>query len=256
MAYKKFLILFIFVFSSCYNNPYGDPIARPEIILKNYTTFANYRRNYLRLSEDFVPLNINNIKITKQQFLNSLTTGDYLPVRLSKNNPLPHYKLFKISETTSEELREIIKNWSIHIYDLYNKESKRLPQFKFQDILGHNYNNDSISQKILILNCWFIGCTPCIAEMPFLNKLKSQYSNNQTFFLGLAIDNKKSLIEFLKKVSFNYTIIPDQKSFIVDSLGITMFPTHLLIKNGIIKIVTNDAKELESALKEQQFKIN
>ncbi len=66
---------------------------------------------------------------------------------------------------------------------------------------------------------------------------------------------KVALQKFLKTVSFKYATVPDQKSYTIDSLQVTSFPTHAVInKQGeVVKFVTT-AEEMESVLKKESLK--
>lgn len=77
-------------------------------------------------------------------------------------------------------------------YKNYQMEGKELPDFNFTDLDGTVYDKETTAGKIVVLKCWFIGCVPCVEEMPALNKLVNQYRNQKDIvFVSLAFDKKR-----------------------------------------------------------------
>ena len=124
-----------------------------------------------------------------------------------------------------------------------------LPNFNFVDLDGKEYNSKIMDGKWVVVKLWFIGCKPCIAEMPQLNELVEQYKNREDIvFLSLAWDSPEKLEQFLKKTRFDYAVVPNEKQYIMETLGIEAFPTHMIVKNGVIVEVVSNAVSLENSL--------
>ena len=115
---------------------------------------------------------------------------------------------------------------------------------------GVEFNNENTKGKILILKCWFIACKSCVAEFPQLNELVGKYKNrNDMVFVSLAFDAKKDLELFLQKKPFSYSVVADQKQFILNNLDIKTYPTHIIIdQKGLIRKVVTEADEMIIAL--------
>ena len=108
----------------------------------------------------------------------------------------------------------------------------KFPAIHFTDIENGVWENKSFEDKIVVLNFWFIGCKPCIKEIPELNKLVETFKNRDVIFLAFANDNQFDIEDFLVKRPFNYHIIPNASSFSIKQLGIHNFPTHVIIDPG------------------------
>ncbi len=101
--------------------------------------------------------------------------------------------------------------------------------FSTSDIAGDKYKLKDLKGKVVVLNFWFINCTPCRAEIPELNKLVQDYSDSSNIiFLAIALDSKSDLKGFLKKEPFNYKII-DNGQDIANQYNIAAYPTHVII---------------------------
>jgi len=221
----------------------------------NYMEWWTYHSKNIVLSSDFIPIDQNSKIIDKDNFLKSLTTGTFIPLKLKSTDSLSYYQLFKLDKTADKSIGKTIKNVSIKSYKHFKMEGAKFPDFNFTDLNGSIYTNENTKGKIIVLKCWFISCKPCVAEFPELNKLVKKYQNRKDIiFISLAFDSKKAIQDFLIKKPFSYDIIPNQKEFMEDKLKIYSYPTHFIIdKKGVVQKVVNKADEmtlkLESILK-------
>lgn len=117
---------------------------------------------------------------------------------------------------------------------------KSIYNFSARDINGNRIQLKSLQGKVVVLNFWFIACTPCQREIPELNELVKDYKDSaDVVFLAVAPDDKKSIQDFLLKKPFDYDII-DDGSFIARQYGIFNYPTHVVLdRNG--KVVFHTA---------------
>ncbi|MFI5187758.1 MAG: peroxiredoxin family protein [Chitinophagales bacterium] len=106
---------------------------------------------------------------------------------------------------------------------------KSMPSFNSKTLNGEEINSKELRGKIVVINFWFIGCPPCIAEMPALNQLVKEYKDKGVSFLGFTVENKKSLKKrFFPKYQFDFTIIPDATE-IEDLFGVLEHPMIFII---------------------------
>lgn len=201
-----FLILIVVGINSCKEKSNNDldskeifePIVNVKDLTSDYNKWYSYYYYDISLSSDFKPLNEKSEVITKDQFLNELTSGKYMPIEI-KSDSLKIYKLYKIPTDVNNAISLTIKSTATGAYNFYKMEGMKFPDFEFSNIKGKHYNNDSFIGKTTIVKTWFIACEPCIAEMPELNELVENYRNKKDVqFLSLALDKKEPLIKFFK----------------------------------------------------------
>jgi thiol-disulfide isomerase/thioredoxin len=60
--------------------------------------------------------------------------------------------------------------------------------------------------KPLVLNFWATWCAPCIKEMPDLDRFAKGFVKQAGQVVGLAVDNPKSVREFLARAPVGYAI--------------------------------------------------
>ena len=108
------------------------------------------------------------------------------------------------------------------------QEGTVLKELNFIDSNGNNFTLDSLKGKVIVLNFWFIGCKPCVEEIPDLNRIQEKFKDKDVVFLAVTFDSKKKLEEFVKKKPFNFTLVPDSMK-IIRQFYVNSYPTTLLI---------------------------
>ena len=102
------------------------------------------------------------------------------------------------------------------------------PGFDVTDIKGNTYKLADLKGKVVVMNYWFVGCKPCIDEMPHLNKLVKKYKDEEVVFIAITFDKKETVEKFLSKKEFDYNIVVDRDD-IVKAYDAEFFPTHYII---------------------------
>ncbi len=75
----------------------------------------------------------------------------------------------------------------------------------FHDLQDQERALSTYIGKPLVINFWATWCAPCIKEMPDLQALHERYPDVQ--FLGIAVDSKSNVQEFLQRVPVSYDIL-------------------------------------------------
>lgn len=129
-------------------------------------------------------------------------------------------------------------------------KGKKLDLPEFRTIDNNVISSSDMKGKVVVFNFWFIGCRPCIQEMPLLNQLRKDYAqDSEILFLAPALDDQESLRKFLAKKEFDYTVIPDSKT-LTQTFGIEGYPTHIVIdRNGVVvEVVLGALKDIDKKL--------
>ncbi len=258
MSLNKFFTLAAVLLFSLFTAQAQDvkqlqPVMRPADILKNFDSYyVKYEYVYVKLSENYVAYDEQAHVIPKERFLQNVSGGGYLPLRLKTTAGPLIYQLYKLPKSVNSDIRSRIAQLGQQYEQYYRMEGQPLPDFNFTDLNGKKYNASTTKGKILLLKCWYIGCTVCVREMPQLNQLVKEYKNQpNVLFVSLAFDNKYQLNTFLRKTQFDYVTVPDMENYLMKELKISMYPTHLMVKNGKIVKMMSDVNELVSALHQQ-----
>jgi len=230
-----------------------EPKIEFNEIESDFIKWWTYHSYNISLSSNFTGLNEQSDTIEKKLFLEKLTTGNYIPLKMKSNDKDNTYKLFKLDSNADKSIGSTIKNESLTNLKHFKMEGLPLPEFNFTDLNGNKYTNENTKGKSIILKTWFINCKACVAEFPELNEFVEKYKQrNDIIFLSLALDTKSELEQFLQQKEFDYNVVPNQKEFIDKKLNLQMYPTHIIVdKNGTIIKVVNKASEMISFLENE-----
>lgn len=154
-----------------------------------------------------------------------MATGRYSLIKTDPANQY-NFKLVRLSEEAFEKRKQ---NIASPRESSAFKNGEKFTAIRDMDILGEKINTKKMEGKILVVNFWFIACSPCIQEMPELNKLVQEYEKDDSVvFISIALDQSWQLRDFIKKQPFLYKIIADGKATAA-RYGVNSYPTNLVI---------------------------
>ncbi|GAB5538979.1 MAG: hypothetical protein Salg2KO_10820 [Salibacteraceae bacterium] len=135
------------------------------------------------------------------------------------------------------------------------KTGESFPEFILIDQNGKKIDNSYFYGKITHLNTWYFGCAPCMEEVPFLNMLKEEYSNDTnvqfiSFFKDSIINQGSKILFFpphkfsnlsIEELNeaylnepFTYTQVSNCDSFLIKN-NMRSFPQNIIVDgNGKI----------------------
>ena len=81
------------------------------------------------------------------------------------------------------------------------------PEFNLPDIENVMHNSHEWDGKVVFLNFWATWCPPCVKETPAFIELQEHYGASGAQFIGIAIDNKLAVQEFMDTYGVNYPML-------------------------------------------------
>ena len=152
--------------------------------------------------------------------------GDYGLLPLDAQNEKAGFLLVKL---TDQQKIHRMENMPKPGESSFFRTGKDFSFFKTSDIYANKIDLKEDKGKIIVLNFWFVNCPPCRMEIPDLNELVETYKGNDSVkFIGIALDEKADLQDFLKTFPFNYTIVHNG-GYIASRYNIRSYPTHVII---------------------------
>src|SRR5262245_29443984 len=103
----------------------------------------------------------------------------------------------------------ISPNWEEQNPSIKVAESKPLPSFSLNDVLGRGeVSSDRFKGKVLIVDVWATWCEPCKKEMPWFQALADKYGNRGVEVVGISIDPSPSeAAKFANELGVHYTLL-------------------------------------------------
>lgn len=160
-----------------------------------------------------------------------------------KPAPDGEFILFRLSPEQAERNIELRKNAVLNMPKPRTSEAfvegEKFKADRFTSLDKSKFDLKTNTDKVYVINFWFIDCAPCKKEIPELNELVKQYKDNKdVVFLAIALDGAVDLNSFLKTMPFDYQIIPDGRYY-AQKYGVKGYPTHVIVgKDGLIKFST------------------
>jgi peroxiredoxin len=111
----------------------------------------------------------------------------------------------------------------------------QIPDFSVKTIDGKTITTSELKGKIIVLNFWFTACSPCVAEMPALNKLVAEYNDSNVVFIAFSTDDSLSVNKFLQNKEFNYNMVSSTYDM-KDKFCIRTYPTNMVFdRSGVLR---------------------
>lgn len=107
---------------------------------------------------------------------------------------------------------------------------KSVGEFSLLDLENQSVNLSDYQGKYVLLNAWATWCPPCRAEMPDLNEFHQ--ANQDKGFEILAInagESRDTAAAFSEALGLDFKILLDTDGTVLTGLGISGFPTSILI---------------------------
>jgi len=106
--------------------------------------------------------------------------------------------------------------------------------------MGSTVNLSALRGHPVMLNFWSESCTPCLQEVPYLERFYSQYGAQRQFaLLGInQADPKDDIARFGANFNITYPLLFDKGDIINATYAVTAIPTTYFIdSSGLVRSV-------------------
>lgn len=114
-----------------------------------------------------------------------------------------------------------------------------LGNFTLEDLAGKPVSLSDYRGRPVLVNAWATWCPPCQAEMPDLDAFYRQHQS--AGFIVLAVnagETRDQAAGFQAQSGVSFPILLDPQEQLMDRLGISDFPTSILVgRDGRVKAV-------------------
>ncbi len=111
--------------------------------------------------------------------------------------------------------------------------------FELLDLEGKPVKLSDYAGKTVLINAWATWCPPCRAEMPALEGYYQQHQ--QSDFVVLAVnagETQQTAANFIRSNQYSFPVVLDPEARTLTEMGITGFPTSILVnEEGIVSYI-------------------
>ncbi len=201
-----------------------------------FTASAQKSKTKAKLTETSIVKDTSGNEYPYVVWKNLVASSD---INFYPENPSDENSAFIIRRLTKEEKQKLMDKMPMPHESKSFRTGAKLAAFNETDINGNRYKLKDLKGKVIVINFWFINCPPCRMEIPELNEMVASYKDNKdVVFIGIALDEKYEIQEFLKIFPFDYNIIENGKNLAL-SYRVNSFPTHVVVdRDGKVKFHT------------------
>lgn len=162
-------------------------------------------------------------KVSCIRYLNGAKLSDW-----SKERAIPLNQV-----KNGKELLELAKNAKYMRTKITSTPAittgENFPLFSEKDINGNIIDSNQVKGKYFLINFWYIGCGPCIKEMPGLSKWKDKYPH--ILFMSATYNKAEEAQPIIEKQRFNYTHLVEISDNLLNLVGSSGYPLTVIVDN-------------------------
>lgn len=210
-----------------------------SIAFSFFTSVLYGQTKYFQISEGTIIDSEANEKRKAKLMQVAMSTSSQKEAIITLSEKMKEIRRSKDSLIFSSELQLNIdldsrKNLGTKSFDPKEFIGKEFPVKNFKTLDNKYISGNDLKGKPTLINFWYTKCEPCIAEMPVLNRIKSELKDSVNF-VAITYESNEKVNLFLKKHKFNFMQVTNAQN-LIDELGISAFPVNIFLdKNCIVK---------------------
>lgn len=115
--------------------------------------------------------------------------------------------------------------------DFMYDSPKLMPNISFKGANGTTYSLRDFRGKVLLVNLWASWCSPCVEELPSLDRLQAKLKDSDVRILPLSMDNEElpRIKNFLTAHQIKNLPVLEGEMSSLSELGIAGIPATIII---------------------------
>lgn len=106
------------------------------------------------------------------------------------------------------------------------------PEFVLRDLQGKEHSLAQYRGKVVLLHFWATWCSPCVVEIPALERLARRYRGEGLEVVAVSVDSaaaKAVVQKFLNDHGLSFDVLLDPQAGVAPQYGVTGFPESFFI---------------------------
>ena len=111
------------------------------------------------------------------------------------------------------------------------------PDFQAQTLDGHTISLSDLRGKPVLINFWATWCSPCHAEMPYLQQIHEEWSDEGLILLAVNIGESPAAVEeFAQVYNLTLPVLLDINGAAAQQYGVPPLPTTFFVdRYGVVQ---------------------
>ena len=128
-------------------------------------------------------------------------------------------------------------------------------ELRLPDLEGRERTLDELTGKVVLVNFWASWCTPCITEMPSIQRLAEAMRGKPFAVIGVNVGEAVGRVRVVvQRLGTKFPMLLDKDSAVFNRWGVTLLPTtYVLDGEGMVRYLGRgplewDGVEISEAL--------
>jgi|GEM_PF-1013602 len=148
---------------------------------------------------------------------------------------------------------------NIPIRNFLEKKKLKTPGYLFPltDFVKANVSKNISQNRYILVDFWFSGCAPCIAQFKELKETYKKYNKKGFEIIAISIDNKEGIPEYRKLIAKNGYVWPqvlDLNGVKTKTIDVNGFPSGFLLDSHWKIIKTQPSPDVLNSFLEDNLK--
>jgi thiol-disulfide isomerase/thioredoxin len=123
-------------------------------------------------------------------------------------------------------------------FTAWTRAAQPLPEMNLHDLLGRSWTLASLKGKSTFVNVWATWCTPCMEELPYLQKLyELALTRDGIQVITLNVDKNPGEVEpFMKSRNYTFPVVTGARKYVEEDTGHFTIPMNWLVdRSGVLQ---------------------
>jgi thiol-disulfide isomerase/thioredoxin len=123
------------------------------------------------------------------------------------------------------------------------------PDLRLPDLSGRERGLAEFQGKVLLVNFWASWCSPCVEEMPSLERLADQMRGKPFALVGVNVEESRfRAMTMAQRLKLGFPVLLDAEGAVFKRWGATVLPTtYVLDAKGLVRYVAQGPIDWDGA---------
>jgi thiol-disulfide isomerase/thioredoxin len=113
-----------------------------------------------------------------------------------------------------------------------------------RDLNGRRWTAANLRGRVVVLDFWATWCAPCLAEIPWLRRVRERFGPDRLEILGVSLDvtDRRTVHTWLNRNRIEWPQVWEDRGYdsaVVNQFGVVSLPTSLLVDTDGTVVAVN-----------------